>query len=63
MEFLTRKEVAKYLRVGERTVDRWLAAEKMKGYKLGDGRNSQWRIPKLEIKKFLDRHSNKKKHG
>lgn len=59
MEFLTRKEVAKYLRVHERTVDRWIQNGQLKGYKLGKGRTALWRIPKGEIKKFLDKHKGK----
>lgn len=55
MEFLTRKEVAKYLRVHERTVDRWIEGGLLKAYKLGEGRTALLRIPKSEIKKFLDK--------
>ena len=60
MEFLTRKEVAKYFRVHERTVDRWIESGLLKSYKLGDGRASLLRISKSEIKKFLERSRNKK---
>ena len=60
MEFLTRKEVAKYFRVHERTVDRWIESGLLKSYKLGDGNASLLRIPKSEIKKFLERSKNKK---
>ena len=60
MEFLTRKEVAKYFRVSERTIDRWVADGRIKAYKLGDGRTSVLRIPKGEIKKFLDKNKSKK---
>lgn len=60
MEFLTRKETAKYFRVSEKTIDRWLHSGKLKGYKLGIGKTSRWRITKLEIKKFLARSKNKK---
>ena len=59
MEFLTRKEVAKYFRVSERTIDRWIVNRSLKGYKLGKGKTALWRIPKSEIKKFLDRSLNK----
>ena len=55
MEFLTRKEVAKYFRVHERTVDRWIESGLLKTYKLGEGRTALLRISKSEIKKFLDK--------
>jgi excisionase family DNA binding protein len=61
MEFLTRKEVAKYFRVSERTIERWLVGGILKGYKLGEGRTSLWRISKAEIKKFLDNNSSRLK--
>lgn len=60
MEFLTRKEVAKYFRVHERTIDRWIESGSLKGYKLGSGKTSILRIPKSEIKKFLDKHLSNK---
>jgi len=64
MDFLTRDEVAKYFGVHNRTVERWLVSGSLKGYKLGDGKTSLWRIPKTEITKFLERNSNKvKKDG
>ena len=56
MELLTRKEVAKYFRVHERTIDRWIQSGSLKGYKLGNERKSLWRIPKSEIKEFLERN-------
>ena len=59
MEFLTRKEVAKYFRVSERTIDRWIDSGTLKGYKLGKGKTALWRIPKSEIKKFLDKSKSK----
>ncbi len=55
MEFLTKKEVAKYFRVHEKTVDRWIESGILKSYKLGEGRTSLLRIAKSEIKKFLER--------
>jgi len=56
MEFLTREEVAKYFRVHPRTVERWLKNGSLQGYKLGGGKTSLWRIPKSEIKKFLEKY-------
>ncbi len=60
MEFLTRTEVAKYFKVHERTVDRWIESGLLKSYKLGKGRTALLRIPKSEINKFLDKSKNKK---
>ncbi len=60
MTFLTREEVGKYLRVHPRTVDRWIKDGNLKGYKLGGGKTSLWRIPESEVKKFLKKHASKK---
>jgi excisionase family DNA binding protein len=59
MEFYTRKEVAKLLRVHERTVDRWIQSGSMKGYKLGTGKTSVWRILKSEVESFLKKNLSK----
>lgn len=61
MEFLTRGEVAKYLRIHPKTVERWLKSGTLKGYKLGAGGTSLWRIPKIEVNKFLEKNKNTKK--
>jgi excisionase family DNA binding protein len=53
MEFLTRKEVAKYFRVSERTIDRWIDNGYLEGHKLGTGKTALLRIPKSEINKVL----------
>lgn len=53
MEFLTRKEVAKYLRVHERTVNRWVENGLLKAYKLGKGRTALLRFSKKEVERFL----------
>jgi len=58
MELLTRKEVAKRLRVHERTVERWLAKGDLKGSKLGTGKTALWRIPTKEVEAFLKKHRN-----
>jgi excisionase family DNA binding protein len=55
MEFMTRSEVAKYFRVSERTVDRWIESGLLKSYKLGKGKTALLRIPKLEVKNFLEK--------
>ena len=56
MKFLTREEVATYLRVHPRTVERWLKSGSLKGYKLGKEKTSLWRIPEDEVNKFLEKH-------
>ena len=58
MKYLTREEIAEELRVHVRTVERWLRKGMIKGYKLGEGRTSLWRIPEIEFKKFLDKNKN-----
>lgn len=63
MEFITRNEVARYLRVHPRTVERWLRSGLLKGYKLGSGKTAMWRIPRNELNKFLGTHIPKNKHG
>jgi excisionase family DNA binding protein len=59
MDFYTRKEVAEYLRVHERTVDRWIQSGALKGYKLGTGKTALWRIRKTEVERFLKKHLSK----
>jgi len=56
MEYYTRNEVAKQLRVHPRTIERWLKGKSLKGYKLGGGKTSLWRISKNEIKRFLENY-------
>jgi len=56
MEFLTLEQTAEYFNVHPRTVMRWLRQGSLKGYKLGDGKTALLRIPKSEIKKFLEKH-------
>jgi len=53
MELLTRKEVAKFFRVDVRTVEKWLKNGRLKGYKLGSGKTSPWRINSAEMQNFL----------
>lgn len=57
---MTREEVAKYLRVHARTVERWLRAGQLKGFKLGEGKTALWRIPTNEVNAFLAKYKNKK---
>ncbi|OHB25853.1 MAG: hypothetical protein A2542_03435 [Parcubacteria group bacterium RIFOXYD2_FULL_52_8] len=59
--FMTKDEVAKYLRVHPRTVERWLKYGLLKAHKLGRGKTSLWRIPNTEVKIFLKKGLNKRK--
>ncbi len=58
MEFLTKDEVAKSLQVHPRTIDRWLKKSALRGYKLGKGKTSLWRIAKADLEVFLAKHKN-----
>ena len=60
MKFMTREEVATYFRVHARTVERWLKTGDLKGFKLGEGKTSLWRIPEKEVAAFLEKYKNKK---
>lgn len=62
IKFFTREEVGTYLRVNPRTVDRWLKKGLLKGFKLGDGPTSKWRIPEGEVTKFLEKHASTKQN-
>lgn len=55
-KLLTIKEVAKYLRVSERSVLRYIEAGRLRASRIG-----QWRIKKSDLEKFLDKNSNKAK--
>jgi excisionase family DNA binding protein len=57
MEFLTKKDVAKILKVHPKTVERWLKHGEMKYFKLGTGRTSLVRIAKEEVDKFIQKYS------
>jgi len=52
-KLLTIKEVAKILRVSERSVNRYIEAGKLKASKIG-----QWRIRQEDLSVFLDETSN-----
>ncbi len=56
MEFLTLEQVAEYFAVHPRTVMRWLKQGSLNGYKLGKGKTALLRIPKSEVKKFLEKN-------
>lgn len=53
-KFLTVREVAKELRVSERSVMRYIKARKLKAAKMG-----QWRIKESDLEQFFNRNLNK----
>jgi len=55
-KLLTIKEVAKILRVSERSVNRYIESGKLKASKIG-----QWRIKQSDLNKFLEKYSNVKR--
>ena len=52
-KLFTIKEVAKILRVSERSVNRYIEAGKLKASKIG-----QWRIGQSDLEKFLKKTRN-----
>ena len=55
-KFLKLKEVAKLLRVSERSVFRYIDSGRLKATKVG-----YWRISERDLKKFLDDNTNLRK--
>lgn len=55
-KLLTIKEVAKYLRVSERSVLRYIEAGRLKATKVG-----YWRVSEKKLEDFLQRASNSRK--
>ena len=55
-KLLTIKEVAKYLRVSERSVNRYIESGRLKASKIG-----QWRISQKDLEEFLNKNKNIKK--
>jgi len=53
---LTIKEVAKYLKVSERSVLRYIESGRLRAF-----RNGQWRIKEKDLEKFLKENSNDKR--
>jgi excisionase family DNA binding protein len=53
-QVLTVKEVAKYLKVNDRTVYRMAAVGKIPAFKVG----SSWRFKQSEIEKWIEKQSN-----
>lgn len=58
-QLLTLKETATRLRVSEKSILRYLWTKKLKGFKLGTGPTSLWRIPEEELENFIKRCQNK----
>ncbi len=56
-EILTLKEVAKYLKLAEKTAYRLVAEGKLPGFKVG----GSWRFRKFDIEEWINRQSNSKK--
>ena len=52
-KLLTIKEVAKYLRVSERSVNRYIESGRLKASKIG-----QWRISQKDLEEFLIKSKN-----
>jgi excisionase family DNA binding protein len=52
-KLLTIKEVAKYLRVSERSVLRYIEAERLKATKVG-----YWRVSEKDLEDFIKKNSN-----
>jgi len=55
-KLLTIKEVAKILRVSERSINRYIESGKLRAFKIG-----QWRIRQSDLDKFLKSVQNKSK--
>ena len=55
-KFLTVNEVAKQLRVSERSVMRYIKAKKLVASKMG-----QWRVKESDLEQFFKANSNKHK--
>lgn len=55
-KLLTIKEVAKYLRVSERSVTRYIEAGRLKAIKVG-----YWRIREKDLESFISKNTNVRK--
>jgi excisionase family DNA binding protein len=56
LTFFTSAEIADILKMHPQVIARKLQAGEIEGFKLG----KDWRVSKLQLLKFLDRHSNQK---
>ena len=54
-KLLTLKETAKYLRVSERSILRYIKAGRLRAFGIG-----QWRIKESDLEEFLKENSNTK---
>ena len=52
-KLLTIKEVARYLRVSERSILRYIETGRLRAFRIG-----QWRIKEEDLEKFLNKYSN-----
>ncbi|MEH2382289.1 MAG: helix-turn-helix domain-containing protein [Nostoc sp.] len=57
ISFLTTIEVAEFLRVHQRTVQRWISSNNLKATKVGP---RIWRIRKKDLDEFLQRDKSRK---
>ena len=58
-KFMTVEEIAKLLRVKERTVLEYLRNGKMQGVNIGsDGCGRRWRIPEKSVERFITERMN-----
>jgi excisionase family DNA binding protein len=55
MEIYTLKDMAKKLKVSERTIFRYLDKHKLSGSKIG-----QWRFTEKDLEEFINKNKNKK---
>ena len=55
-KLLTIKEVAKILRVSERSINRYIESGRLRASRIG-----QWRIKESDLDVFLEKHANIKK--
>ncbi len=60
MKLYTRKEAADTLRVGLRTLDRWLADGRIQCYRLGAGSKAPVRISEDQLAEYLANSQNEK---
>jgi excisionase family DNA binding protein len=58
-ELLTLPEVAKFLKIAERTAYQWVQTGRLPGFKLGTG----WRFKRDDIEHFIEEQKSKMAHG
>ena len=57
MDLLTRREAAKRLKIGLRTLDRRIAEGDLKCYRLGDGPRAPVRISEEQLREYLEKNN------